>query len=147
MFIGLGAGAIAATASGFPESSAKGSIHSVDEGLFYKVVIKLCVAINKLQVASRGMFCPKNGSPGYIVVPKSDEWMLDQKNQYGTSVRNFCWFCWPKMGITNPEDITDVYKDGRWVEERLPSDTWGIIDGITYALRTSGEDSFVTFKV
>ena len=147
MFIGLATGAIAATASGIPESSAKGAIHSGDESLFYKVVIKLCVAINKLQVASRGMFCPKEGSIGYLVVPKSKEYLLNVKNEYGFSIRSFCKGCWPNMHIVPPSEIDLVYENGEWVSNYFADDTWAIIDRVRYGTVTHGEDSFVTFKV
>lgn len=149
MFIGLAAGTIAATASGIPESSAKGAIPSVDESLFYKVVIKLCEAINKLQVASRGSFCPKYGSYGYIVVPEDQKWMLDEKNVYWTSVSAFCQMCWPRLYITDANGLMDGIMHRGLRTEPIPSDTWAIIDVQGYRNRLSSrmEDSIVLFKI
>lgn len=147
MFIGLAAGAIAATASGIPECSAKGATNSVDEGLFYKVVIKLCEAINKLQVASRGRFCPKHGSAGYIGVPEDQKWMLDEKNLYGTSVSAFCHMCWPELYITDANVVTDGIMHWGLRSEPIPSDTWAIIAREGCGNPNLWEEAFVLFKV
>ena len=111
----------------------------------------LCGILNanvaKLMEKGKGSFCPKEKTPGYIVVPKDKEYLLELKNKYGFSVRNYCFVAWPKMTITNPNDIDVRFAAGGWKKERLPEDTWAIIDCHRYGDPNFGEDSFVLFRV
>lgn len=120
----------------------------VIEGLAYKyLVTALNTHVAGLMEKSKGRFCPKKNTPGYLVVPKDKEWLLELANEYEFSLRRFCQGVWPNMQIINPSQIDIVFKDGEWKEEHLPDDTWAIIDRMGYGDPMCGKDSFELFKV
>ncbi|MBO6031774.1 MAG: hypothetical protein J6Q22_10000 [Prevotella sp.] len=128
----------------FPKS---GENDIQEQELFPRIVVSLCRSM--IQLAEKGSydFLDDKMTNGYIVVPRSQEYLLDVKNKYGFSVRNLCFVAWPNMTITNPNDIDIRFSESGWKKERLPSDTWAVIDCQRYGDPNFGEDSFVLFRV
>lgn len=117
-----------------------------NEKEFHRILKTLKHYVDDLAKRSKGRFNLTRNTCGYLVVPEGQQHLLNVRNKQGVSVREVCGVVWRSMSITTPHDIDVVWKDGKFVEGRLPEDTWAIIDRTGYG-DNKCSDSFVYFKI